>query len=482
MIVRNSALIRRLLPKNAFARGVSVLAGGTAGAQLLTILAAPLLTRLYSPEDFGMLAVYASLLALIGVISSFRYELAITLPEDDVEAANLAVLSLLLVLLTTVLIAVLVTLLANPVATVLGVPAMAGYFWLLPVGVLLSGGYTVFNYWCVRNKRFTAIATTRLRQALATIVVQLSAFKLGGIALLLGHVMGQSAGTVNLARPALTSESFKQVSWAGIKRAVNRYRRFPLFTTWSGLFNVAGHKLPPLLFASLFGVAAAGLYALSHRILSIPASLVGSAIAKVFLSLGAEAHRGQRLSSMYQTVQEKLIQIGLPPMFILIVTGPDLFAFLFGEEWREAGVIAQWLSISMFASFLVSPLSMIFTILEKQSVGLLLQVILFLSRLVGIGIGVWYDSIMLSVAMFSLGGVFGYSLYLILGVIYTKTGFYNLLRALVTTSAYALLIITPVIWLSHSTMGVGRWIGWVISLSFLLIYYMLIVQLSKNEI
>ena len=112
-MTRIRSSLRRLLPRNAFARGVSVLVGGTAGAQLLTVLAAPLLTRLYSPEDFGLLAVYASLLALIGVISSLRYELAIPLPEDDTEAANVAVLSLILVGISTLLSAVLVLLLGS---------------------------------------------------------------------------------------------------------------------------------------------------------------------------------------------------------------------------------------------------------------------------------------------------------------------------------------------------------------------------------
>jgi O-antigen/teichoic acid export membrane protein len=102
MIVTFKRARRALLPQNAFARGVSVLVGGTAGAQLITVLAAPLLTRLYSPEDFGLVAVCASLLALIGVISSRRYELAIPLPDDDVEEANVAMLSLLLVAMTTV--------------------------------------------------------------------------------------------------------------------------------------------------------------------------------------------------------------------------------------------------------------------------------------------------------------------------------------------------------------------------------------------
>ena len=115
MIAKVKAGIRNLLPKNTFARGVSVLVGGTAGAQLLTVLAAPILTRLYSPEDFGLLAVYASLLGLIGVVASLRYELAIPLPESDEEAAHVMVLSLLILLGMTVLTAIVMTIFGSTI-------------------------------------------------------------------------------------------------------------------------------------------------------------------------------------------------------------------------------------------------------------------------------------------------------------------------------------------------------------------------------
>src|SRR5690606_40130625 len=100
-IQKVSARLGALLPRNHFARGVSVLVGGAAGSQLLMLLAAPLLTRLYTPEDFGLLAICVGVLAMFGAIASFRYEGAITLPEDNVEAANVAALCLVTVLLMT---------------------------------------------------------------------------------------------------------------------------------------------------------------------------------------------------------------------------------------------------------------------------------------------------------------------------------------------------------------------------------------------
>ncbi|MCF7979466.1 MAG: oligosaccharide flippase family protein [Chromatiaceae bacterium] len=381
MIASAKAGLRRLLPKNTFARGVSLLVGGTAGAQLLTVLAAPLLTRLYSPEDFGLLAVYGSLLALIGVISSLRYELAIPLPEDDGEAANVAVLSLILVGISALLSGLLVLLLGHAIADALGVPALAGYFWLLPVGVLLGGAYSVFNYWSVRTKRFGTIAGTKLSQAQATVAIQLAGFKLGGIALLYAQVAGQSVGTTSLGGWALANPGFRQVSWSGIKKAAGRYRRFPIFSTWAGFANTAGLQLPPMLFAALFSPAAAGLYTLGNRVLTLPMSLVGGAIGQVFFANAAEAHRAGQLGPLVAQLHAKLAHIGLPPALILILLGPDLFAFVFGEQWRQAGEFARWMGLWLYVQFLFSPLSTLFSILELQKEGFFFQTLILGIRL-----------------------------------------------------------------------------------------------------
>ena len=437
--------LRRLLPQNAFARGVSVLVGGTVSAQVLLVLAAPLLTRLYSPEDFGLLAIYTSSLALIGAISSLRYELAIPLPEDDGEAANVAVLCLLLVVISALLTGVLVFFWGSAIAAALGVPTLAGYLWLLPVGVLLAGFYSVFNYWAVRAKGFTTIAGTKLRQAVATLAIQLVAFKLGGIALLFGQVAGQGVGTTTLGLPALKSAGFKQVNWFSIKKVAGRYRRFPFISTWSGLVSTAGYQLLPLMFAALFTTAAAGFYALAHRILTLPASLIGEAVGSVFFSHAADARRDGTLGILYAKLQDKLIQIGLPPAAVIVISGPLLFTTVFGEEWRVAGEFAQWLAISIFAGFVVSPLSQVFAVTEKQQIGLLLQIVLFVARLAAIVVGAKMASLEMIVALFSGASLLGYSLYLYFMSKCIGVALMELLKSLVRSIIFTLVMMAPLI-------------------------------------
>jgi len=394
--------IKKLLPKSAFARGVGVLVGGTAGAQVLMVLAAPLLTRLYNPEDFGLLAVYVGLLSLFTVVASLRYELAIPLPKSHTEAANVLVLSLLMVLLMTCIAGLMVTLAGDQIALALDAPGLAGYFWLLPVGVLLAGTYNVFNYWAIRTKSFPDIARTRISQTLATLAVQLFGYKLGGIVLLYGQAGGQGVGSFRLARSALKHQDFASWCWSGVWQAAKRYKQFPIFSTWSGLFNTAGTQLPPLMFAAFFSTGAAGLYALAHRVLAMPMSVLGDAIGKVFFSNAAEAYREGRLAPLVEKVHRKLAEIAMPATLVLVIAAPELFAFVFGESWRQAGEFARWMAPWLYMVFITSPLSTLFSIMERQRLGMLFQAGLLLVRALAIFVGASIlDDLLLTVMLFA---------------------------------------------------------------------------------
>ncbi len=344
LIKKIKSAVVRLLPENQFTRTVSVLVGGTVGSQLLMVLAAPLLTRLYSPDDFGLLAVYAGLLGMQTVLASLRYELAIPLPEDDQHAVHLVVLSLIVVMGMSVLSGVIVLSTGDTISRVLHVSGLRDYLWLLPVGMLLAGIYQVFYYWALRTKQFQTIARTRIRQALTTLAIQLSCFKIGGVALLIGQAGGQGMGSISLAKSALSRPEFRKISWKDIRWVAWRYRHFPIFSTWGGIFNAAGSQLPLLMFAALFSTSAAGFYALAQRVLAMPMTVVGQAIGNVFFSKAAEAYREGSLDKLVQSVHDKLAQIAMPPAMVMIMTGPELFIAVFGAKWAQSGEFARWMA------------------------------------------------------------------------------------------------------------------------------------------
>ncbi|MFW3616422.1 lipopolysaccharide biosynthesis protein [Billgrantia antri] len=371
---------RRLLPTHTFARGVSVLVGGTAGAQLLTIAAAPLLTRLYTPEDFGLLAVFTAFLALFTVLAAGRYELAIPLPENDQDAANLVLLGLLCVTVTAGLAALGVLFWSAPIALALGIPDLAPYLWLVPFGILFIGTYQVFNKWAVRVRRFDQVARTRIWQALGTLGMQIGASPLGPVGLLGGQATGQGVGAAGLALSALSRPEFRRCSLVGMGLQARRYKNFPIYSTWTGLFNTGSLQLAPIVFVALYGATVAGLYGLTLRILTMPISLIGQAVGNVFLSHAPEARRRNELPALVETLHRKLAILGIPSLVCLMVIGPEFFATIFGEEWRKAGVYAQWMLPWLYIQFQWSPLSMLASVLELQRDAMVAQLFMLVAR------------------------------------------------------------------------------------------------------
>lgn len=399
--------LQRFKPKSAFARGVGVLVGGTAGAQLLMVLAAPLLTRLYSPEDFGLLAVFTAILALFGVIAAGRYEQAIPLPESDQDAANLTVLGFVLVVLTSALTFAVFLLWPQPIADALNAPGLAPYLWLIPFGVLFLGCYEVFSKWAIRRKQFPTIARTRIVQAIGTLGIQLGAFKLGVPALFGGHAAGQGLGAGGLALAAFRRPEFRQCSFAGMRQQASRHRKFPLYSTWTALFNTASLQLAPIMFVAIYGATVAGLYALTLRILSMPISLIGNAVGSVFLSSAPAAQRNGKLKELIEQVHTRLAMVGALPLVVLVFYGPQLFEILFGAEWRQAGNYAQWMAPWIYLQFQWSPLSILANVLELQRQALISQALTFAFRF----------GVLLTAPLFSESADFGIALFSIVSAL-----------------------------------------------------------------
>ena len=452
--------LARLLPKHRFVRSVSILAGGTALAQGLGILVAPILTRLYSPDQFGILATFAALLAIVSVVSTLRYEFAIPLPASDLEAAHVLGLSLLAVVLTALLTSVLLLFWGDTLAVQLGLPVMAPYLWLLPIGILLAGSYEALIYWAIRLRAFPLIARTKFYQVFTLFAVQLAGFSLGSLGLLLGHMAGHGAGALSMVSLVARERwsLIRQLRLSELRRLAYRYRRFPLFSTWSGGFNTLSSHVPPLLLVALFNPAAAGLYALSHRVLAMPMSMVGQAVSDAFFSEAAEAHRNGRLPGLTLSIYEKLVQIAMPPAFLLMLIGPELFALVFGPEWRMGGEFAQWMAPWLLFQFISSPLSLLFDVLERQPEEMIFQLTLLVSRVTALLLGSWWiGDLTWTVALFALTSAICYFGKLVWLFMLTLHDWRPLCRPLLLSFGWASLLASPVLLAEGLDVPVELW-------------------------
>lgn len=407
----------RNLVKGDFVRNVSVLAGGTAFAGALSTLALPLLTRIYSPEEFGVLGVFAALLGMISVIACLRYEIAIPLPESDQSAANLLAVALVCLAGTTAAVTMAIFFFGRQIAALMNAPLLAQYLWLLPIGVAATGTYSVFQYWATRKKAFARIARTRVERSIGGISTQLIMgwAGTGALGLIVGQIVSNGAGFFGLARRAFSEDraALKNVRLAEMKKVAREYDRQPKYSTLEALTNSGGVQLPIILIASLTSGSEVGYLMLAMQIMQAPMSLIGSSISQVYLSRAVEEHRNGRLGDFTARTIGGLAKIGVGPLIFVGIIAPSVFGLVFGAEWRRAGDLVAWMTPWFVLQFLVSPVSMALYVTNNQRTAMVLQVAGLLLRVLMVLVAGTMLSGQFVPEVYAISGFLFYFIYLV---------------------------------------------------------------------
>ncbi len=374
---------RRLLPRGEFGRGITALVLGTGGAQLIVIATSPILTRLYSPSDYGAFAVATSILSVLITVTCLRYDYAIPLPESDVVAANVLGLALMSALCTSLLAALVLILFGGQLLALFGAGALAPYVGLLALGQLGGGVVSAFTNWAVRTKAFPEIARMRLTQGVALVTVQIGAglLRAGAPGLLVGDVTGRVMGSTRLARGAWREHAaaFRSITRPGIAAAASRYRRFPIYSSGSALLATLGLQAPVLLLAAYYGTEVSGQYALAARICAVPLTLVAVAVGQVFVAEAARLARGDPalLRSLFVRTTRTLAIVAIGPAILAMVLAPLVFRLIFGEGWPAAGLYVAILVPTYTIEFVTASTGDILYVLERQGLHLRREVLRF---------------------------------------------------------------------------------------------------------
>lgn len=362
--------------RQGFLGDVVKLSFGTLAGRLIAVAALPALTRLYTPEDFSLLAVYLALVSTLSVAACLRLEIAIPLVETEGEAAELLTLASLVLCIVTVILAVPALVLPELVAEELGSPSMAPYLWMVPLGVLMVGSYSAMQFWATRVHRFGAIARTRIAQAVVGVSTMLVMGWGGGapMGLLLGNMLNIGSGGLGLAINALTRDrsAFGGVRLHNLGAAFLRNIRYPIFSTPEALFNIAGIQVPVLLIAA-HAEAEAGFLLLAMMVINAPMTLLGSSISQVYVSRAPQEYREGRLAVFTFLIMRQLIIVGAGPLVVVGMLAPWIFPMIFGAEWGRAGEIVVWLVPWMVLQFIVSPVSMVLHTISRQGWAMALQ-------------------------------------------------------------------------------------------------------------
>ncbi len=361
-----------------FVRSVGVLVGGSAVSQLIMALSLPVATRLYTPEDFAVLALFTSIVSIVSVAACLRFDIAVPIPEGDGEAVN--VLALALFFAAALSLAFAIPALAAPtvVADALGRPQIAGYLWLLPIAIFLAASYSALQFWSVRQKAFRPIAITRIAQSSAAAGTQIGlGFATSGpLGLVLGMALNMGAGAVGLLARLLTANraSLADISTARMRKAFRDHIRFPKYSALEAVCNSASIFLPVVLIAAHAPAAEAGFVILAMQVMQAPMSLIGNAVAQVYMSQAPAAHREGDLGAFTVRILGGLMRTGVGPLIFAGIVAAPAFAIIFGAEWRAAGELVAWMTPWFVMQFLSSPVSMSLHVTGHQRAALLLQI------------------------------------------------------------------------------------------------------------
>jgi O-antigen/teichoic acid export membrane protein len=281
------------------------------------------------------------------------------------------------------------------------------YRMLIPIGVLLLGIYNIMKQWALRERNFKNIGKTKLTQSISgnLMKIVLGVAGIGPLGLIVGQIASHSAGILTLGKSLIMEKKhlLKSVSYKGMMRGPKRYYHFPLYNGPAKFISALSTKIPVFFIASLYGGHVLGLYGLANGVIRMPMALIGSSVANVFYGEIASLGKSnpEKIKELTKKLQAKLILIGSIPLVTLLLFGPLLFSFVFGEEWYQAGEFARLLSLLVFFNFTTSPISNVATVFEKMKESLGLSVF----RLV------LASGVFLAAKIFSLSSYFAIGLY-----------------------------------------------------------------------
>ena len=396
--------------RDGFVRATLTLLAGGALAQAVPLLLGPWLSRLYAPEAWGAFATFMALATNLAVVACGRFEMALPLAKDDAEAQGLMALSLRVM---AAVVAVTVVL-----AWVLRRPPLSDFALGLPWAVLALSAASCGTMWATRAQQFRSLAVARLVQYGGAAVLQLllGLAGVGILGLMAGPVVAAALACLWLWAPAPAAGwgALRNVSWPQCRSLAQKYREFPLFNTPHAFAGALQDTLTIALLIAWSGEAAAGYWGLAIRYLKAPATLIGSAVSQVMYPRLAQSTPAQA-RQLVQHTMGVLALLALPLVLLLMLWGPELFAWAFGEPWRPAGRLAMALAPYIGMHFIASPLAVVTLAWEAQAWALRVALVGQAVFLTALAAGLWWGGLeragwCVSAAMMIYFGVYFYAL------------------------------------------------------------------------
>jgi len=408
-------------------KNVGILASGSIISKVIGFGSYPIITRIYSPEDFGIFAVFTSAIFIMHPFGTLTYSVTIPLPRNDELAINILTLGFIILTVVTGLISVVLIIGGNQLFSLFNATEISNYWWLLVLGFIVASIFDLLVHWATRIKNFGIVAKSHILQTVISVATQIGfgLFGLKPIGLLLGEVMRKATGVIALSREFLTDFQNK-LSHISVKRMIfvfQYYRDLPYFHLPSQLLSILTLKIPLLFFAFQYGTATAGQLGLALIVVGIPMGLLGKTTANAYYAeiskMGIK--KKNEILSLTISLAKRLAAISFIPTLVLLFFSPFLFKVVFGSEWIQAGQFTSILAFYLFFEFLATPFMKIFNVFKAQRKYLEISTIrVSLISIVFISVYVWNADVYHALIV--------YTIFMIMHFIYVMNRTYKIIK------------------------------------------------------
>lgn len=351
---------------------------GTAIAQILPFAATPILTRIYSEEDFATYTTFFAVATVLNVFMGGRYQYAIVIPKNDVQAIRIFSLSVYITLVFCLIAQIIVL-----VPKVQEVLKLDSTIYLIPVYLLFFGIWSSFSNLSIRHKKFKINAVSKVFQSffyvLSSIVLGLMNFLLTG--LIIGKITGIFTSWFYLFKKS--NIKLKVVKLAKLKEVAQIYKDYPKYGILPAFLNTFSSQAIILVLTKFYSTESLGYFGLTVLVLTAPLALIGVSFKDVFYQkIAFLINAEEDFSKAYVFFKKSvliLFGIGLPICLVIYLLGPQLFSFVFGSKWKVSGEYASILAVGFLIKLVASPLSSVFNALNKLKIASIWQTLYFIS-------------------------------------------------------------------------------------------------------
>ena len=418
---------KTILKNESFYKNVSKLLSANFIVQVIAFALSPIISRLYSPSDFGHLAIFMSVAGFFIVFASSRFELAIILPTKDDDANALVKLSFILNFIVSILSFIIVFYFKDVLSQYYKVEFDEVWLYLLPFTVFFSTSYFILINYHNRHKNYNKQAVGQavlgISNPLSTIALAAqNGFQFGMIkAVLISNALASF-----IFSPVLFKNKVFQTK-TKISTVLKKYYRFPVFNLPHALLNFLSNSLPVFILTPAFGEISIGLFSMALGKVFKPLNMFGGSIYQVLSkNIVDDIQNKKAVSSQVLKLIKTMALIGILPFIVLFILSPQLFAFIWGEEWRMSGVYLRYLLPWLFLVYLTSAVSFLPNVLKQQKGALKIEIIYFILRFIVLSYGVKSNKIETALMLYSFVGllVLSFSLFWYISIL-KKVDFQN---------------------------------------------------------